>query len=71
MSELVYAPWTDEQVEALEEWQNNDEVHPYTCTCGDSLTPYPNGWECDYCHNYTQNWCHDFSLLPQKKEPKP
>jgi hypothetical protein len=28
---LIAAPWTHEQVEALNRWQANDWVHPYTC----------------------------------------
>ena len=66
-SKKVYTPWTNEQVEALKKWQENDEMHPYTCRCGESLTPYNSGWKCDYCHNYKQNWCHSFSLVVNKQ----
>jgi len=57
----VYAPFTDEQVEALFKWQEDETKHPFTCICGESLTPYNDGWHCDYCC-HTQNWCHDFML---------
>lgn len=28
------APWTYAEVEALNEWQANDALHPYTCGSG-------------------------------------
>ena len=38
MSEIVVAPWTDEQVTHLNEWQSNGLFHPYTCGhCRDTL----------------------------------
>jgi len=55
---LLHAPWTDKQVETLQEFQENDNNHPYTCGyCCESLTPYSNGWECEYCHQWHQDWC--------------
>ena len=59
-ADLLYAPWTDEQVEALQKWQEDDTKHPYTCVCGESLAPYNSGWKCEYC-GHTQNWCWNFS----------
>jgi len=58
---IVYAPWTDEEVANLENWQKIGIVHPYTCVCGKILKPYRYGWHCNSC-NYIQRWCHDFSL---------
>lgn len=56
-----YAPWTDEQVECLERWQDDGKNHPFTCVCGESLIPYKDGWLCDSC-GHKQNWCHNFML---------
>jgi hypothetical protein len=44
-------------------------LHPYTCgLCGESLTAYRDGWHCDYCHQYKQDWAHTVdccgSILP-------
>lgn len=72
---LIYAPWTDEQVAALNRWQACDWVHPFTCgnrgdqdhehTGGDILVATNAGWQCTSC-DYTQNWAHDFMLkLPE------
>jgi hypothetical protein len=59
---ILKAPWTEDQVEWLENWQENDNYHPYTCVCGYSLQPSSKGWYCEYC-DYKQNWCHDFSAM--------
>ena len=56
LTNKVTAPWTPEQVEALERRQNDPYQHPYTCECGESLEPWLDGWSCD-C-GYTQDWCH-------------
>jgi len=69
MSRVVYAPWTDEQVAALERRQDNDMLHEYTCNCGHQLIPSTNGWWCEECP-YTQNWCHKSDAEYPKNEPK-
>ena len=61
---VAYAPWTDEQVDALDKWQGDETQHPYTCVCGESLTPHNDGWQCDYC-GHKQNFCYEFSLNPE------
>ena len=64
---MLTAPWTDEQVETLQKWQEDDTKHPYTCICGESLTPYNSGWKCEYC-GHTQDWCWNFSTVKSKNE---
>ncbi len=62
---LSRAPWTSEQVVALEARQNRFDLHPYTCpNRGDPphlgeglLEPTVYGWECPFCA-YTQDWAH-------------
>jgi hypothetical protein len=56
------APWTDEQVAALNVFQNQGRFHPFTCGRDHSgsspvLTATPEGWRCpvDDC-DYTQDW---------------
>jgi len=57
--EIVRAPFTEEQVDNLETRQSILYLHPYTCgMCSESLTPYRDGWHCDYCHQYKQDWAH-------------
>lgn len=75
MSDRIEAPWTDEQIAALEAWQRSPYVHPYTCAHRDGhphepeygdhgvLRPTVDGWVCLHC-DYTQNWAHTFSLQP-------
>jgi len=62
----ITAPWTDEQVAALNRWQGNDAVHPFTCPNshqGRELTATAKGWVCKGC-GYKQNWAHDFMAKP-------
>jgi hypothetical protein len=63
--EFLRAPWTFEQVEALNAYQGNEMFHPYTHTCiGDVnriLHATPNGWRCAFCP-YEQDWAHRMSV---------
>lgn len=68
---LIYPPWTDEQVAALNRWQACDHVHPFTCGLVEAggkddhgqLYATNKGWVCGYIGcKYTQNWAHDFML---------
>lgn len=60
----IKAPWTEEQVQRLNEWQQDSRFHPFTCgKCGKVLTATPNGWICGSC-DYTQDWAHDFMACP-------
>jgi hypothetical protein len=70
----ILAPWTPEQVAALQRWQAGGGFHPFTCCGHDDCTrpqelnegiliPTTTGWYCP-CGKYTQNWCHDFMLDP-------
>lgn len=61
---IIQAPWTNEQVANLREWQNGP-VHPYTCTESEHgrLVPTNLGWICsDKDCGYKQFWAHSFSL---------
>lgn len=71
-SNIIRAPWTAEQVEALNRSQQSGFVHPYTCGSGKRteanhldkegvLVATENGWRCLYC-SYTQEWAHASSL---------
>ena len=64
----VDAPWTEDQVKSLNEFQKSGFVHPFTC--GNDKCPHPryehsiliareDGWHCPKCA-YTQNWAHKF-----------
>ncbi len=65
----ITAPFTQEQVDALNEWQKNGRFHPFTC--GNDRTNEKHldgegllvatleGWICPFC-DYKQNWAHSF-----------
>lgn len=68
--DLVYAPWTEEQVTALNRYQANPYRHPYTC--GNEhvktvLVATISGWDCPFCHQWVQNWASNFLF----QEPTP
>lgn len=72
------APWTAEQVAALNRWQSTPHVHPFTCPNphedndgdGRELTATPAGWVCLHC-GYTQNWAHPFMFDDPPPPPFP
>jgi hypothetical protein len=63
----IKAPWTYEQVEALQLYQDSGIFHPFTCGNRDDhpvvhgdkgiLIPTVRGWICQFC-DYTQDWAH-------------
>jgi hypothetical protein len=76
---MVRAPFTSQEVESLNRWQNATWVHPYTCGSGrrkdathvdgeGKLVATETGWSCPYCE-YTQDWAHGFMM--QGPTPKP
>lgn len=68
----VKAPFTTEQVRALNRWQSLGYVHEFTCECGRRLTATPAGWVCvgKDC-DYTQDWAHDFMADADKHPENP
>lgn len=74
----IHAPWTPEQVAALNAFQQRGGMHPFTCGFRGSvhalregvLIAGPDGWHCPIpgCL-YTQNWAHAFMAEPSAQEP--
>lgn len=62
--------WTDEQVAALNAYQERGQFHPFTCP-GDyrhcdkqrNLIATPAGWVCA-CGQYRQDWAYAFMMEP-------
>jgi len=70
----VKAPFTDEQVDAINQWQNTSTVHPLTCGSGNRkdekhldgegiLVASKDGLVCPYC-DYKQDWVPDGVAFP-------
>lgn len=68
----IKAPFTPEQIEKLNHWQQSRVMHPFTCGSGHRtdaqhadgegvLVATAAGWKCPYC-DYTQDWAHDFMV---------
>lgn len=59
MSEIIRAPFTEEQVKNLNEYQNLGIVHEYTCRnehyYSRVLIATTQGWICPNC-DYKQSW---------------
>lgn len=67
-TETIKAPWTKEQVEALNRYQKNKYFHPYTCgndhgflNSERTLVATEDGWICPKC-DYTQDWALSMSI---------
>lgn len=56
----IKAPWTDEQVAALNRWQHYGFVHEFTCPNDHDavLVAHNSGWICPLC-DYTQDWAFE------------
>lgn len=75
----IIAPWSVEQVKALNEFQANPFHHPYTCPyagdevhhpedCGECLlVATVDGWTCT-C-GYTQKWAWNYSAGGVQEQP--
>ena len=68
----IKAPFTPEQVLALNRWQNAGYIHEFTCANrgdgkhGDGngvLIATVRGWICQFC-DYEQDWCHEVMTHP-------
>ena len=57
----VRAPFSDDQVNSLNSFQNSGYCHPFTCVCGrsDLIAKYL-GWFCPKCNRIVQDWAHPF-----------
>jgi hypothetical protein len=67
---IMKAPFTPDQVKALNAYQEAGMLHPFTCPgdhehCYDrrELIATTSGWVCQ-CGRYTQDWAHDFMTNP-------
>lgn len=64
LADPLRAPFTPEQVEILNRYQERGDLHPYTCpnwhgepAVRRNLVATESGWICRHCA-YTQNWAH-------------
>lgn len=67
---IIKAPFTDEQVKNLNDYQESGIMHEFTCgnqnhPMGQArcLVATKDGWVCPGC-NYTQDWAHDWMADP-------
>lgn len=60
----ISAPWTDDQVKSLNEYQQCDRVHPFTGRLGEPLIATKSGWISpnDPFRCVVQTWAHPFML---------
>jgi len=77
--DIIKAPFTPEEVEQLNKWQQAGYVHPFTCpkehlSDANELIATPEGWKCpDPKCGYTQHWAHNYMADPaalERADPK-
>lgn len=68
MNNIIYAPFSDEQVIKLNEFQKSKRFHPFTCGGCDRnrddqgiLIATNDGWVCP-CGKYKQDWADSFMV---------
>jgi hypothetical protein len=79
-AEMLKAPWTDDQVLSLNEYQEAGVFYPFTCGKRDGLGQAhvlkadKYGWWCPHCADeskgYVQNWCHEWMANWEWKKAK-
>ena len=68
---IIQAPFTEEQVQAINQYQQEGQFHPFTCGSGKRtdenhkygegiLVATTEGLKCPFC-DYKQNWAYDFT----------
>lgn len=55
------APWSNEEVDSLNEYQLSDLL-PYICLKGHVLKADQNGFNCRFCARYSLTWAYDWTL---------
>lgn len=55
---LHFAPWTDAEVQSLNEYQTCEYFHSFTHCDHQNLMATKEGWICPKCSNCEQKWCH-------------
>lgn len=61
MSEVSHAPWTEDQISSLNDYQASGRFHPFTCVMPGhgALTAITSGWIClEPDCRYRQPWAH-------------
>ena len=57
----AYAPFTEDQILSLNEYQTQSHFLPVTCGhCGYPLLATKDGWVCPNCQRWKQEWAHGF-----------
>lgn len=59
---MIHAPFTEEQRNALFQWQCDPRWHPFTCPNDHGPLQVGETWFCLEC-DYSQGWAHDFMAV--------
>lgn len=64
VDDTIVAPFTEDEVNALNWFQQHANVHPFTCWKGHTLRATIFGWICPQkqCDDFTQNWAYSFMV---------
>jgi hypothetical protein len=65
------APWNQEQIKNLNDYQHCGFCHPFTCLDRHLMVATEEGWVCDQCaeerKTVKQDWCHDWMATGEWK----
>lgn len=60
-SDIVVAPFTEDQVNSINSYQSSGVGHPFTCPhCRNNLIAYAHGLNCCGCGKWFTTWVHGF-----------
>lgn len=59
---MMYAPFTADQIQSINEYQESGNFHPFTCGNSSNhpvLVATQDGMKCPKCH-FCQKWVHEW-----------
>jgi hypothetical protein len=68
ISNKSFPPWTQQEVEALSEYQSSPAVLPFICSLGHILKPERSGLICTHCAYFHLHWTYPWILNGRWKQ---
>jgi hypothetical protein len=56
MTENLFVPFSEKQIDSINQYQHCDSFHHLTCACGTDLVAEKNGLYCGNCLKIVQDW---------------
>ncbi|HEY9685015.1 MAG TPA: hypothetical protein V6C89_04180 [Drouetiella sp.] len=62
ISNKAYAPWSEQSVANIKEYQSSNLFLPFVCDSGHVLIPEQSGLVCKSCHHFQLTWTYPWVL---------